>query len=109
MTIACTRNSTENGLCCDGYLSVCTLDNNCEPSRYYENNWPTELIATVIDVENRTKSCCYKISNEDDTRSCTIQPEEFNFCEFTDEDPVSNIRRCLSETGSDGLLECNCN
>ena len=108
MNLACNGNSPGNGGCCDGYLSICTLDNNCETSRYYENNWPTEFIATVIDVEDKGRSCCYKVSDEEETRSYTIQPEDFNFCEFTDGNPVSNVRRCLSETGSDGLLECNC-
>merc|ERR1712018_30738 len=85
------------GSCCDGYLSVGTLDFNFEPSTYYEDNWPSQFFAQIIDIRNRSHTCCFELSSADESKSVVVKPETLELYEFEEEKPVQNVVRVLCE------------
>ena len=82
-------------LCCDGYLSIGTLDWNFEPSSYYETNWPSQFFAQVIRNNiNADRACCFRLSSADESKSIVVRPDTLELYEFEEEKPVHNIVRC---------------
>ena len=84
--------------CCDGYLSIGTLDFSFEPSSYYGNdgkNWPSQFFAQIIDIKNKENACCFILSSADRRTNVLIQPESLELYEFDEENPVSIVERCI--------------
>ena len=92
--LECSEELAEENLCCDGYLSVGTLDLNFEPSSYYETNWPSQFFAQVIDIKNRGHTCCFILKSADDSKTITVS-ETLELYEFEAEKPVHDIERCI--------------
>ena len=82
-------------MCCDGYLSIGTLDFNFEPSSYYVTNWPSQFFAQIIDHRNRGRTCCFKLSSADESKTIEVMPVELEMYEFEEEKPVHNVVRCI--------------
>ena len=87
--------------CCDGYLSVCDTDFECEPSEDWDaDDWPSEFFASVIDRMNNNNSCCFvlKSSQNDGTTSeiILIKPEtDEEYYEFENGYSVVNVQPCV--------------
>jgi len=90
----CTKELDEDEVCCDGYLSIGTLDFNFEASSYYETNWPSQFFAQVIDNKNRGRTCCFKLSSADESNVIEVIPD-LEMYEFEEEKPVHNVVRCM--------------
>ena len=93
--LECNDELAEGQLCCDGYLSIGTLDFNFEPSSYYVTNWPSQFFAQIIDHRNRGRTCCFKLSSADESKTIEVMPVELEMYEFEEEKPVHNVVRCI--------------
>ena len=93
----CNDELAEGQLCCDGYLSIGTLDFNFETSSYYETNWPSQFFAEIVDVRDRGSTCCFKLSSADESKSVDIKPETLELFEFEEEKPVKIVIRVFCE------------
>ena len=93
--LECNDELAEGQLCCDGYLSIGTLDFNFEPSNFYETNWPAQFFAQIVDIRDRGSTCCFKLSSADESKSVVIKPETLELYEFEESKPVHNIIKQL--------------
>ena len=86
----------EHPSCCDGYLSIGTLDFNFQPPSYYETNWPSQFFAQIIrNNRNAVPTCCFRLDRSaDEFESIIVQPDTLELYEFEKEKPVYNIVRC---------------
>ena len=92
--------------CCDGYLSIGTLDFNFQSSSYYEKNWPSKFFAQIIrNNRNRVPTCCFKLTSADESKTIVVQPDTIELYEFEEEKPVHNIVRCTC--GNDHWIGCS--
>ena len=82
-------NCIPNETCCDGYLRICNMNFECQPSNYWEHQWPSPFFASVTDIKNKGTSCCFKLTG--DNTEETIQPSTFERYEFTAHD----VKKCV--------------
>ena len=91
--------------CCNGYLSIGTLDFNFEPSSYYETNWPSQFFAQIIRTNRAipatipgnphwVPTCCFKLTSADESKTIVVSPNSIDMYEFEEEKPVHNIVSC---------------
>ena len=102
----------QNVTCCDGFLSVCNTNLECEPELNWAGIWPSEFFAAVIDRHENNNSCCYKLSaiydNGPDTKSVIVEPDTFYgemLYEFDENYPVNNVQKCVCDQCDNPLIK----